>query len=453
MMEKIERLRDIARQYYLRKDIQSILVEQAISKEVVPRYFDSFGKRPDVLEYPTDVANLAFKGATSFHCSEELWQNPLEIGTNLRDDELNKIRIGWDLILDIDCKFIEYSKIAAWLLTEALYFHGIKNLGLKFSGGSGFHIGVGFKAFPKEVHNVKIKDFFPQGPRLIANYLRDMMAKDLASRILEISTLREIANAVNKPVEDLLDKEKKFNPFSVVGIDTVLISSRHLCRMAYSLHEKTGLASIVIKPEQLKQFNMGWAKPQRVFAKRFIPEPETDEAKELFVQALDWNSRIEEKKSKKDEETVRKDRMDFREINIIDKNNLDQFYPPSIKIMLQGVKQDGRKRTLFVLINFFRSLNFNNDEIKKIITEWNLKNYKPLKENYVETQLGWFRRQGKMLPPNFDNRHYYDDVGAIPDEFSLKLKNPINYVKYRIKMSENEKTKPKIRRNAGKSKQ
>ena len=447
-MEKIKRLRKIAYSYYSRKDVQAALAEQAENKEVVPQYFDIFGKRPDMVEYAQDIANLATKGATSFHCSEEIWSNPLEISTDLKPEQLNDLRIGWDLLLDIDCKFIEYSKIAAWLICEALYFHRIRNFGLKFSGGNGFHIGLKFKAFPSKINEIKIKDFFPQGPRLIAAYLKDMISSDLAKRILEISSLKEISNATGKPIESLLNSEKKFDAFSILEIDTILISPRHLYRMAYSLHEKTGLASIVLKSEQLKAFHPAWANPNRVFVKPFMPEPKTGEAKELLIQALDLQAKKETQKERQKKERalkrgIKDGGFEKIKISVEDRKNLEQFYPKPIKIMLQGIKQDGRKRALFVLINFFKSLDFTNEEIEKIIKEWNKKNYRLLKDSYITTQLGWFKRQRKMLPPNFENAHYYIEIGAPVDEFSLKFKNPINYVKKRIRILQSQKKKYK----------
>jgi len=223
-----EKLQAIARRYYRRKEIKKILLSQAKNVEVVAKYFDKFGKRPDILEYESDIDNLVSKGATSFHCSEELWQNPLELSTELKQDQLDRLRIGWNLILDVDCKFLEYSKIAAWLLCQALYFHGIRNFGLKFSGGTGWHIGIAFDAFPSEINKKKIKNFFPEGPRMIAGYLKDMIKKELSLRILENSSLKEIAEATGKKIDELLDKNKEFDPFNVLEIDTILISPRHL---------------------------------------------------------------------------------------------------------------------------------------------------------------------------------------------------------------------------------
>jgi len=434
-MDKLQRLRKTAYNYYFRKDVQAALAEQAQNKETIPFYFDTFGKRPDIIEYPQDIANLAAKGATSFHASEETWQNPLEINTNLKIEQLNKLRIGWDLILDIDCKFIEYSKITAWLLCEALYFHGVRNFGLKFSGGSGFHLGLKFGAFPEKINEIKIRNFFPEGPRLIANYLKDMIKNDLAKRILEINNIKDISKSTGKSIGALIDKEKKFNPYSILEIDTVLIAPRHLYRMAYSLHEKTRLASVVIKPGQLKEFHPAWAKPERVFVKPFMPEPEKNEAKELLIQAMDWKARQNAKKHREETEEKKKN-YDHKTRIKITKLSTNMF-PPCIKSILGGMKQDGRKRALFILINFFRSLGLEFETIEPKLKEWNKLNYRPLKENYVATQIQWFKKQEPRLPPNCSLSAYYLDLAICqPDFLCKKIKNPVSYVTRKARIIE-----------------
>lgn len=439
------RLRKLAFRYYGRKDVQACLVYQARglhgegSHEVVPQYFEGFGRRPDTIEYPQDVMNLVLKGATSFHVSEEIWQNPLEITTEMKEEQLNKLRVGWNLLLDVDCKFIEYSKIAAWLLCEALYFHGIKNIGLKYSGGSGFHIGLSYKAFPEVVQGVKIKDFFPQGPRMIAAYLKAMIKDDLRKRILEISSVKEIAKAADKEPQQLIGIDFQFDPFTILEIDTVLIASRHLYRMAYSLHERTGLASIVLKPEHLKAFHPAWAKPDRVIVKKFIPEPEDEEARELFVQALDWNAKEQRRKDEKakviEKRNIERTPIKFTSIN-------EEIYPPCIRLILRGMKQDGRKRALFILINFLRSIGLGFDDIEKRLKEWNKVNYKPLKENYIATQLSWFRKQETRLPPNCNvdkTISWYKDIqSCMPDFLCRKIKNPVNYVVLKARIESNK---------------
>ena len=45
--------------------------------------------------------------------------------------------------------------------------------------------------------------------------------------------------------------------------------------------------------------------------------------------------------------------------------------------MLEGMA-DGRKRALFVLVNFLSSCNYSNEEIEVLIKEWNQRNREPL---------------------------------------------------------------------------
>jgi hypothetical protein len=448
MEEKLDRIRRSARQYYARKDIQEALVKQARNREFVPRYGEGFGKRPDTVEYAGDILSYVEKGATSFHVSEEIWSNPMEIGTNLRSDQLAKIREGWDLILDIDCKFLEYSKIAAFLLCEAMFFHGVRNFGLKFSGGSGFHVGLSYDAFPKLVNNVEIKNFFPEGPRIIASYLKNMIENPLREHILDMSDPKDIALSMGKPV-DLMYKtdsegRKIFNPFSVLEIDTILISSRHLYRAAYSINEKTGFVSIVIKPEHLKQFHPSWAKPERVLPQQFLKQVEKNEAKELFIQALDWNSRQQAAMIRKEQEV--KQRTQIREVIKITKFS-DEIYPPCIKKILEGMKHDGRKRALFVLLGYFRNIGMEAADIETKLLEWNKKNYQPLRENYIKTQVNWFKRQEKRLPPNCALQAYYQDMEAcMPDALCRKIKNPVNYTMAKARSLQNPKSKFKKRK-------
>jgi hypothetical protein len=106
--------------YYKRKDIQQEIIANSGDREVVAKFNEQFSKRPDILRHESDVLELAKQGATSFHASEELWKNALQLDTSLKRHELDSLRIGWDLILDIDCGFFEYSKVAADLVIKAL---------------------------------------------------------------------------------------------------------------------------------------------------------------------------------------------------------------------------------------------------------------------------------------------------------------------------------------------
>jgi len=239
---KEQRIRKITNLYYSKPEIQKNICEFSRNRETTPRYFDGFGKRPDSLEYPGDVLELAKKGATSFHCSEEIWKDPLEISTDLNEEQFNEIRTGWDLLIDIDSKYIDYSKIMAQVIIKMLKFHGIKNIGLKFSGSKGFHIIIPFKSFPEEINEIKTSSMFPEWPRIITKYIMKTTEKDL---IDEISNLTK----PNKYIKD-------FSAPKEVMPDLILVSPRHLFRCPYSLHEKTALASIVLTEEELAEFEL-----------------------------------------------------------------------------------------------------------------------------------------------------------------------------------------------------
>ncbi len=437
-------LRKTAKFYYKRKEIQEAIASHSKDREVVPRYLESFGKRPDIIEYPGDVGNLAEKGATSFHFSEELWKNPLDLGTSMTPEKMNELRKGWDLILDIDSKYIDFSKIAAELILDALKFHNVQNIGLKFSGRGGWHIIVPFEAFPEEVHGIKIKDLFPQGPRIVSSYLRELIENSLRDRLSEIVDTDELSKRLNKSKDEFY-KNDRFDPFSVVDIDSIAISPRHLIRMPYSLNEKSGLASIVILPSQLKNFHIGWAKPERVFPKPFFPQVEKGEAKELMIQALDWQ-RMHEKKGK-EIELVKSTTYQKNRNNIQIKDVNPQMWPPCIHNALNGIKGDGRKRCLFILLNYFRSINMPPEELTKKIVEWNQKNAQPLKEGYVVSQLNWHMRNKPIFPPSCAKiQSDYKDLGiCTPDNFCSKIKNPAQYTiqRYRIKDFIENKNKKK----------
>ncbi|MCS7134591.1 MAG: hypothetical protein NZ889_01900 [Candidatus Pacearchaeota archaeon] len=430
-----EKLRKIALNYYKRKSVQNIIIEQAKNREVVPVYLKKgeekvskealiVGKRPDTIEYAADFLSYIEKGATSFHISEELWKDPMKLSNIQTEQQMNELRIGWDLIIDIDTPYFEYGKIAAMLVVEALHLHNIENFGIKFSGRKGWHIGIAFEAFPKKIQNIEIKNFFPQGPRIVSSYIKEIIRKSLAERILEISTLKEISASTGKSIEELT-RGKAFDPYAVLEIDTVLIAPRHLYRAAYSLNEMSGLVSCVIKPEQLKVFRMSWAFPQDVLVRPFLKTPDENEAAQLLLQALDWNTRQKEKIEKQAEKEIRKEREILKNIKIYDLK--EEILPPCMKKIIEGMKYDGRKRALFLLITFSRALGINHEELCKTIEEWNKKNYKPLRESYIKSQLSWFKKQEIRAPPNCIQDYYKDLNICEPDELCRKIKNPLTY--------------------------
>ena len=196
--------------------------------------------------------------------------------------------------------------------------------------------------------------------------------------------------------------------------------------MPYSLHEKTSLASIVIPKEKLESFSLKDADPLNAKPINFYPQPEKDEARELLLQAIDWQKTYEIENQK---QTINysdsKPKGDYEPIKI--ENLKEDDFPPAILKILKGM-EDGKKRALFILINFYRALGKTIEETEIIINEWNKKNTPPLRQGYINAQLIWASKNKVVPPPNFDNE-IYKAIGVYElDSLSEKTKNPVNYV-------------------------
>jgi len=493
--EPQNKVQKIAQFYYSQKNIQEAIFNFCKNRETVANFNNQFfAKRPDCFDYPSDILNQAKSGATSFHCSEELWQNPLDIRTNMTSKEYNEIKIGWDFLIDIDSKYLDYSKIAARLLIRALEHHGVKNVGVKFSGNKGFHILVPWKSFPEKIGEDCTKDFFPEWPRLIAGYINEMIENELTNEILKLTTPEDIEKkgrklyevkcvaCGNEPIEkefakylcpnfkcrakvdrigsnrkeiicnscfgkmNLEEKKKvlfcencKINSNKspenfetrktaknlIDSVDIVLVSPRHLFRVPYSLHEKTALSSIVLEKNEIENFQPQDADSLKITeTKSFAPNIIPGEAKDLLLQSLDWG------RKKEPEKKFSGEKIDIKGLEIT-----DDMFPPIIKKLLLGISDDGRKRALSLLLSFFVSLEFPKEYIEDKISEWNKKNYHPLKEGYIKSQINWYLAN-KRLPPNYDKPIYKEFGINSPPEPGMK--NPISYT---IKMAMRAKRK------------
>ena len=97
-----------------------------------------------------------------------------------------------------------------------------------------------------------------------------------------------------------------------------------------------------------------------------------------------------------------------------------------VKNILKGMG-DGRKRSVFILLNLFRSIGMDRDELEKRIYDWNKKNEVPLKSGYIKSQLSWSYRRKPIMPQNC--KKFYQDLGiCTPDNMCSRIKNPVNYV-------------------------
>lgn len=438
-MEEVALHKDLLLRWYKQEAVQQSILANAEGKEVAVKFGQGgFGKRPDLLKYPQDILSFVEQGATSFHISEEHWNNILHITPEMRRTELDQSRKGWDLVIDVDSKYLEYSKIASYLLVQAIKYHGVTDYSIKFSGNHGFHIGVGFSAFPETVNGIATKTMFPEGPRRIAFYLKDFIRDALAREILSKESIDLVMSKTGKPFTELV-VQGTFDPYSVVGIDTILISSRHLYRSIYSFNEKSGLVSIPITEDQILTFEKAMADPAKSKARfhSFVPSTSThQEAKTLIMQAFDYVPKEEKPKE-----------QEIKEVQLLENAIPETLFPPCIKLLLQGV-DDGRKRTLFILVNFFTSCGWSYDMIEKRLKEWNQKNKEPLKEVLLHGQLRYHKQQQKrILPPNCQNVMYYTDLRVCnPDNFCSRIRNPASYaLRKNLAMQQEGKKKKKSR--------
>lgn len=404
--------------YYRREDILDTLVNISDKREISAELYNgSFTSRPKIIQYRNDVLNLVRKGAVAFHTSVERWKNPMELDTSMSRDQLDRLRTGWDLILDIDSALdIEAGKTALKLILEFLESYGIDSYGVKFSGRRGFHILVPWECFPGKVDFENTENQFPEIPQAIAGYIRKNIRDDLLQELKDLKGgFSELINEVEGSIEEL-------DPFHFVDVEKDW-GKRHLFRMPYSLHRSTGLVSYPLRKNEIKDFEMKDAKPENIeTGKKFLKIPSDSQATELLIDSLDWFS----KRKKKDLQSEEKSE-DKSEIKPEDPVNKKKF-PPCIKLILEGIS-DGRKRSVFILINFLRRMSWDWDKIEETLYEWNEKNDQKLRENYIETQIKWFKRQDrKMLPPSCDNELYYLSFNVCkPDEKCEEIKNPVVY--------------------------
>jgi len=440
-------------QHYKRPEIQDAMISTALGREIAVKFGDKgFGKRPDMLNYPQDILEFAKQGSTSFHASEERWGNPLMISTSMRKEDMDSMRKGWDLILDIDCHEIEYSKIAADLTIKALKFHDVKSITCKFSGNKGFHIAVPFEAFPETIGNIDIKTAFPDAPKKIAMYIKDMIKKPLGKKILEYEDgnfgriLDKTGIDENKvkftSIDSLGRQSEHLNAEPFLDIDTILISSRHLYRMVYSFNEKSGLISIPIESDKVLQFKKENAKhPVKLSTQKFLDTSNVipGEAKKLLLQAYDYAASQQPPEEEQQQDT--------RNFSIPENAIPEKFFPPCIQKGLKGLV-DGRKRFLFVLTNFLGSVGWDYDQIEKQVLDWNKKNPEPLRETFVRGHLKYQKqRKEKILPPNYSNTVYYFYCPEVVEKAAEKgIKNPVQWAKRSVRYANLEEEKPKRRK-------
>ncbi len=411
---------DKIKEYYLRPEILKHMFSISPGKEIVPRFnANYYGKRPSSVPFIGDLEYMVKEGATSFHGSVELWKNPFALSSELKKQELDSLRSGWDFILDIDCDHgFEYARTTAILLISALETFGIKNISAKFSGSRGIHVAVSHKAFPEKIDGRHISDMYPELPRNMVGFLRAFIRKQLTEKFLEID------QSSKKLMKD--EGSEELDPYNIVDVEENW-GVRHLFRLPYSFNEKTWLVSRPLRKEDIADFRFEDAQPENVSGDiGFLESWEEDEAATLVLETMDWAEIQEEieKKMKKDNPNKYEGKRFEGPLKKID----EQYFPPCIKKILEGL-EDGRKRAIFILINFLMTCGWPLKDIEVILLEWNKRNPDPIKTVYITTQLNYAaNKEAAILPANCENKGYYKDMKVcVPDGFCQKILNPATY--------------------------
>ena len=137
----------------------------------------------------------------------------------------------------------------------------------------------------------------------------------------------------------------------------------------------------------------------------------------MFIQAYDQAYETPKEKQKED-----------KEFEVPEEAFSEDTFPPCIKLILDGMG-DGKKRGLFCMINFFKSVGWSDDMVEDLVVKWNKKNPEPLREVIIKGQLN--HKKGKvMMPPNCNRENYYRDLAVCrPDGLCRGVVNPVQYAK------------------------
>jgi hypothetical protein len=206
--------------------------------------------------------------------------------------------------------------------------------------------------------------------------------------------------------------------------------------MAYSLHEKSGLASLPIDPKKILDFEKKLADPKTLKISEFIflerEGAAEGETMQLFLSSFDFAAKkqIDQQRKESGKKIFDQKNMTEKDYEEIQKETPEELFPPCIKQLLSGLK-DGRKRAVLILINFLSSVGWSHERIEERLKEWNEKNPEQLRENYIQGQIRHHKQQNKkVLPPNCDNKMYYADLGIKCE--ACKAKNPVSYVRRKV---------------------
>lgn len=90
------------------------------------------------------------------------------------------------------------------------------------------------------------------------------------------------------------DYKEIFDPLTIIDLDTLLISSRHMFRAQYSMHEKSGIVSLPINPDYVLKFDKKSAETQNIKVVHMFLDPSSikkNEGRTLIIQGFDYQEK------------------------------------------------------------------------------------------------------------------------------------------------------------------
>ncbi len=256
---------------------------------------------------------------------------------------------------------------------------------------------------------------YPEAPRIIASFIRSKIRKKLLGELISSK------GGVKRLIETLDEAPSKLNPFYFVEIEKGW-GNRHMFRAPYSFNEKTWLVSLPIS--HINSFLPKDAEPGTVLDKQ---EQHSDffgaegDATDLMTDAMDWHAVRKKEEPKTEKKFVR-----------WEQKISEEHFPPCIKLILQGL-DDGKKRSIFTLVNFLKMMNWTPEEIEKRMFEWNANNRPPLPNSIILSTIRYHGRREAAPPANCFNNDYYVSFGVCrPDDICKfmnknRTSNPIAY--------------------------
>jgi DNA primase catalytic subunit len=237
--------------YYSNQDVLEALAYQCAGREVFLKGLDRVSPRPLKAEGKEELVGLFenywFKDRFGVFSSVERYSNPLDLSS----------KTGWDFVIDLDGGSLDQLKICVLSLVGVLEIFDLNSVKVKFSGRRGFHLSVSGEAFDVFSSRIEFLNAYPRLPKAICEFL-----------------------------EAALKPEQKRG----VKFDYEIYQPRRLLRLAYSLHEESGLVSLPLQAEEIRSFKLEDAAPERVKVDWgwLTAKPRVGEAWNLLDSVSEW---------------------------------------------------------------------------------------------------------------------------------------------------------------------